>query len=184
MLPQHIPQIILETPRLLLRELNPEIKKWLFDNHTNAELTNYFGMDEAGVSAERSKHQRGMSTYRMTYKTFQLISKETGTVLGYCGFHNWFAEHSRSEMGYHMLRDEYKGKGYTTEAFKTLVEYGFTHMNLNRLEACISPNNEPSLRVVKRLGFQQEGLLRQHYFKNGVLEDSAIFGLLKTEYVG
>ncbi len=55
-------------------------------------------------------------------------------------------------------------------------------MHLHRIEALIGPDNIASLKLVKRLGFVEEGTLREHYFKNEIYEDSIIFSLLKQEY--
>ncbi len=70
------------------------------------------------------------------------------------------------------------------EAFHKIVDYGFNEMGLERIEAFIAKDNEASLRLLKGLGFEYEGNLRKHYMVKGVLDDSQVFGLLKTEYAG
>ena len=55
-------------------------------------------------------------------------------------------------------------------------------MGLNRIEAFVGPGNDPSLRIMERLGFSKEGLLREHYHKNNHTEDSVAYSLLKREY--
>ena len=57
-------------------------------------------------------------------------------------------------------------------------------MGLNRIEAFVSPANEPSLRLLRGFGFAEEGRLRGHYCKNGMIEDSLCFGLLRNEWNG
>ena len=111
-----------------------------------------------------------------------MVYKGTGEIIGGCGFHNWLTEHRKAELGYALTKDEYKGKGLMTEALENVIAYGFGKMNLNRIEACIGPENIPSLKLVKKFGFKEEGYLRQHYFKDNVLQDSIIFSLLKEEY--
>jgi [ribosomal protein S5]-alanine N-acetyltransferase len=69
-----------------------------------------------------------------------------------------------------------------TEAMKAVLIHGFEQMKLNRVEAFASPLNTPSIRLIERYGFTKEGLLRQHYGHNGVAEDSAVYGLLASEY--
>ena len=68
------------------------------------------------------------------------------------------------------------------EGIKRILDYGFNEMGLNRVEAMIGSYNEPSLKLVRSLGFVKEGLLREHYCKNGELQDSIVFSLLKKEY--
>ena len=70
-----------------------------------------------------------------------------------------------------------------SEAILPIVAYGFNEMNLNRMEAFVGPDNEASQRLVKKLGFQQEGHLKQHFFKNNIYHDSIVFGLLRKDYV-
>jgi ribosomal-protein-alanine N-acetyltransferase len=68
------------------------------------------------------------------------------------------------------------------EALKPIIDYGFNQMKLNRIEALIAPNNIPSLKLIKHFNFKEEGLLKNHYLKDGVYEDSLFFGLLAHEY--
>ncbi|MND70827.1 putative ribosomal N-acetyltransferase YdaF [compost metagenome] len=69
-----------------------------------------------------------------------------------------------------------------TEALKPIIQYGFETMKLNRIEAFLSPDNIPSLKLVQKFGFTKEGHLREHYNKDNKLEDSAVYSLLKSEY--
>ena len=55
-------------------------------------------------------------------------------------------------------------------------------MGLNRVEALIGPNNIASLKLIAKMDFTKEGVLRSHYFVNDRLEDSIIYALLKKEY--
>lgn len=181
-LPAHINQVTLETPRLWLKELNPEIYAWIFANGTDEELMQYLGMTPSQLESEKFKVKNGMTTYRMTFKMFALVEKETGITVGRCALHNWFKEHRRSEVGYNMTQDSFKGKGFMKEALREIVRFGFEELDLNRIEALIGPTNTPSLRLVQGLGFIQEGILRQHWTVNGISDDSVMYGLLKSEW--
>jgi len=64
-----------------------------------------------------------------------------------------------------------------------IIDYGFNTMQLNRIEAFISPNNIASQKTVLGQGFRQEGVLKEHYCKDDVIEDSLVFGLLKKDYL-
>ena len=178
-----IQQNVLETERLLLKEINRENAKEAMASYADTELMEFFGVTSAeDLAAEKNKHTLGVSTYRMTFKTFVIVEKATGSCIGKCGFHNWYAMHSRSEMGYHLESDDVKRKGFMTEAVGALIKHGFTDMGLNRIEAFVGPDNIPSLKVVRNAGFTEEGRLRQHYNKDGEMQDSLVFGLLRSEY--
>ena len=69
------------------------------------------------------------------------------------------------------------------EALRPVLEYGFAQLQVNRIEGLIDPRNESSRKVLERLGFQYEGVLRQYLVMRGVPTDTAIFSLLRGELV-
>ena len=91
-------------------------------------------------------------------------------------------EHRRAELGYAFFDESFRGKGLMAEAVKAVIAYGFHQMDLHRIEAHISPHNLPSLKLIRKFHFTEEGLLRKHYFTNGVREDSKVFSLLREEF--
>jgi len=174
---------VLETENLILRKITPEVYDFLFRSLSEAEIKTFLGLETDGQFAkEKEKFSKGMATYNRSFVNFQIIDKKTNKIIGACGFHTWYTEHARAEIGYNLNGDQYKGKGVMTEALKAIVRYGFEEMKLNRIEALIAPHNEPSLRLVQKLGFVKEGHLRQHYYKNNIMEDSFFFALLKQDY--
>ena len=175
-------QTILETPRLHLKELTPEIMATLFSIYSDDRIMDFLGISAEELKKERHDFGLGMTTYRLSFKNFLIAEKTTGRIIGRCGYHTWYLLHARAEMGYALHNDADKNKGYMKEAIKTIIAHGFEHMQLNRIEALVGPRNEPSLKLVRGLGFTEEGLLRAHYLKNGVYQDSVFFGLLRTEY--
>lgn len=174
---------ILNTERLILRKLIPEVFAYLFENHSDEEIKNHLGLtsDEALIT-EKKKFQGGYVTYDRTILSFLLVLKENNETIGRCGFHNWYKEHYKAELGYAMSKDEYKRKGYMGEAVPTIIKYGFNTMNLNRIEACTGPTNVASLKIIRNNGFTQEGYLREHFQRDGEIQDTLIFSMLKAEY--
>ncbi|HEV2765601.1 MAG TPA: GNAT family protein [Pyrinomonadaceae bacterium] len=89
-------------------------------------------------------------------------------------------------MGYaeisYMLDEAHHGRGLGTRAVAHLVGKLFRETDLHRLYALISPENLPSLRLVERLGFTQEGRMRQHYLIQGRRVDELVYGLLRHEW--
>lgn len=175
--------IVLETDRLLLKELTPELYDYMFDNWTEAQIITYLdNPTEADFELEKQKYIKGLTSYYLSFKNFLIVEKSSNRIIGRIGYHTWKAVHERAEIGYGLYYEEDKNKGYMKEAMKTVLIYGFEQMNLNRIEAFASPLNTPSIKLIERYGFQYEGLLRQHYGRNGVREDSAVYGLLRSEY--
>lgn len=175
--------ITLETPRLLLRELTPELYDYMFAHWTDNEIIGYLGLvSTADFELEKEKYQKGLTSYYLSFKNFLLVDKGSGSITGRIGYHTWKATHSRAEIGYGLYKDEYKNKGFMSEAMPAVLRYGFEQMGLNRVEAFASPLNIPSIWLLEKYGFVKEGLLRQHYGKNNHIEDSAVYGLLRSEY--
>jgi ribosomal-protein-alanine N-acetyltransferase len=174
---------ILTTERLLLKKLTPEGFNYIFENYSNEEIKNQLGLiTEEEFIREKEKCTGGYTTYDRSVLHFKLILKETNSVIGGAGYHNWYFDHNKAELGYALNKEENKRKGYMSEAVSTIIDYGFDVMNLNRIEACIGPDNEASQCLIKKFGFTQEGFLRKHYIRNGEIQDSLIFSLLKEEY--
>jgi len=87
----------------------------------------------------------------------------------------------RAEIGYH-LAPSAQGKGYMHEALSRFAAYLFDELRMRRLEAEIDPRNIPSAKVLERIGFQREGLLRERWRVAGEVSDSAVYGLLAREW--
>jgi ribosomal-protein-alanine N-acetyltransferase len=174
---------IIETPRLLLRRTNIEEYHNLFENYSREEIMAYFGFTtEEQFLEEKKKYDGGITNYRTSMVYFHMIEKQSNKIIGVCAFHNWFAQHARAEIGYVIRDEENKNKGYMKEAMLAVLDYGFNEMKLHRIEAFIGTKNIASQKLVQHYGFTQEGHLRGHYCKDGVIEDSLVFGLLKSDF--
>ena len=173
----------IETERLLLRAITPETYDYVFTHYTEEAIKEFFGCaTEEDLAEERKKYEQGLSMYRKSLLVFQLIEKATGKVIGWCGYHTWFILHFRAEIGYVLTDESKRGKGFMKEALPFVLNYGFKNMGLKRIEALLAPDNTASMKLITASGFVQEGLLREHYFVNGRLEDSLLFSLLEREY--
>lgn len=172
----------LETERLYLRKLTPEDFTYVFENYSKQEIMSFFGFEtEEEYQTGKFKAENGYTSYNRSIVQFQLIEKTTNTVIGAAGFHNWYNDHRRAEIGYHLRNDAFKSQGFMSEAVEKIIEYGFTKMNLHRMEAFVGTENIPSLKLMSKFNFTQEGVLKQHYFINDKFEDSIIFSRLVTD---
>lgn len=87
----------------------------------------------------------------------------------------------KAAVGY-FLGGQFTGRGIATSALRAILDYGFGPLDLNRMELRCAAGNGPSRRVAERLGFVQEGLLRQEEFLNGVFVDTEVYGLLRADF--
>jgi len=74
------------------------------------------------------------------------------------------------------------GKGVGRTALRILADYAFAALNIERVYAEVYGFNHRSHRLMERVGFQREGVLRQHELHNGVRQDVHVFGLLKAKF--
>lgn len=74
------------------------------------------------------------------------------------------------------------GRGIASTALRILLDYAFTVRNLERVYAEVYGFNQRSLRLMEHIGFQKEGVLRQHEIHNGARQDMHVFGMLKSEF--
>jgi ribosomal-protein-alanine N-acetyltransferase len=101
-------------------------------------------------------------------------------IIGTIGFKNLSKKH-RAIIGYD-LQTEYWNKGYITEALKAVVKFGFNHLEINRIEAEVMQGNVISEKVLEKLNFKKEGVLREWLYWNEKHYDMSMFSLLKKDY--
>ena len=87
---------------------------------------------------------------------------------------------SMATIGY-WVSERFAGKGLTPTAVALASDHCFFSVGLHRIEICIRPENEPSLRVVEKLGFRYEGLRRRFIHINGDWRDHFCFALTVEE---
>jgi RimJ/RimL family protein N-acetyltransferase len=86
----------------------------------------------------------------------------------------------RAELGY-WVGAPYWGRGYATEAVRAMLAYGFSNLSLQRIYAHHMVRNPASGRVMAKAGMVHEGTLRRHFFRWGIPEDVAIWGILADD---
>ena len=87
---------------------------------------------------------------------------------------------ARAEIGY-ALRASHWGRGLAQEALRLVCDHAFDVLELRRIEADIDPRNAGSCRLIERMGFRREGLLRHRWCVAGEVSDSTIYGLLASD---
>ena len=176
-------QLPLQTERLLLRPLVAEDAAALFAMFSDPRVVRYGSsppwpdISEAETFiAQALQAQAEGSSLRLG-----LERRSDGQLIGQCTFFSVYEQNRRAEIGYTMAFEAW-GQGFMNEALQALVAYGFTVMDLHRIEADIDPRNTASERSLLRLGFRYEGLLRERWIVAGEISDSGLYGLLRSEW--
>ena len=84
--------------------------------------------------------------------------------------------------GMRIAKKEIRTRGLATDAWMTLMRYCFEELRLNRVVGSALVYNKASQKVCERVGFKQEGLMRQAVYKNGRFHDVILYACLRSDY--
>ena len=135
---------------------------------------------EGGAETWIDTHERQWQAREGVH--FAVVRRGDHALLGAMGLRPAM-HHAHAEIGY-WIGSPYWGQGYATEAARAVVGFGFEGMGLRRIFAHYLARNPASGRVLAKLGFRHEGLLRRHYLKWSQPEDVIVCGLLADELEG
>ncbi|WP_409291873.1 GNAT family N-acetyltransferase [Peribacillus sp. SCS-37] len=90
-------------------------------------------------------------------------------------------KNKKTEIGY-WLGSEFEGKGLATQSCRFLIQNAFENLGLNKVEINAAAANHKSRAIPRRLGFKEEGTIRDYELLNGRYLDRTCYGLLKKEY--
>ncbi|MCG8356359.1 MAG: GNAT family N-acetyltransferase [Kiloniellales bacterium] len=85
-----------------------------------------------------------------------------------------------ASLGY-WIGERYARQGYMTEALSAVLDFGFDHLGMHRVEAACLPHNEASRTLLMKLGFVEEGYARQFLRINGSWQDHLLFAILRND---
>lgn len=175
---------MIETERLILRKMTENDAEDLFEYASEPKVSKFMPW-KAHKTIEDSKQFIDfiLNAYEQKNKlTWAIELKKSGHMIGTVDFVKWLPKHSRAEIAY-ALSHHHWGRGYTAEAARALIGFGFKEMKLNKIEAPIVPANFQSQRVLEKVGMTLEGIARQHFRIKGKLVDLAQYSILKEEFL-
>lgn len=114
------------------------------------------------------------------YESYRWFVGFESEVVGSISLKNISHSMGYAEIGYGIAESHHR-RGIATAAVGLLVDKVFSETELRRLIAFVHDQNLASCRVLEKLGFQEEGLLREHYIINGEPKDEVVYGLLRRE---
>ena len=174
----------LETERLVLRRLYPSDAESLFAILADEELARFYD-DEAFTEISQAREQieawaSGFDEWRSI--RWGIAQRGTDKVIGTCGYYGFHGWHRRGSLGYELVRSYWR-QGIMTEALDAIIGFAFRKVGLNRIQAVVMPGNEGSEKLLEKLGFRREGVLRdyENWGKKGHV-DVLMFSLLQCEY--
>jgi ribosomal-protein-alanine N-acetyltransferase len=175
---------VLKTERLVLRQLALDDAEAVYAMRSDYEVTRLnIGSAYTSLEQARTLIESILDNYQRENELRWGITLKNGdnTIIGMCGYNYWARQDFRGSIGYDLAR-AYWGQGIMTESARAVIRFGFEHMGLNRIEADASVENEASIRILQKLGFQHEGIEREQYFEGGEFHDLVLFSLLRRDY--
>jgi len=174
---------VLNTERLILRELTPQDASALFSIHSNAEAMKWFGADPLTAPHQAEQLIALFASWRKSPTPgvrWGIEDSNTAELIGTCGFFKWNRSWRSCAIGFELAQSA-QGRGLMKEAVLAAVRWAFQHMELNRIEALVHPDNTRSLNLLEKAGFVREGTLRQAGYWNGTHQDLVQLSLLRGE---
>jgi ribosomal-protein-alanine N-acetyltransferase len=178
---------ILETDRLILREITIADAEWYLEHFSRKEIVQGQGFPAPkGMKEAREELQLYFVDLFKNRNGFRwgIQMKGEERLIGSCGYYKWLKPDGRqAEIGYD-LDPPYWGQGIMTEALTAIIDFGFQKMKLNRIELLVLPKNKRSSGLANKLGFKKEGVLREHGFDEKMRPaDDVIFSMLRRDWV-
>ena len=179
---------VLETERLVLSEIIGSDVESLFELFQQEEVVEYYDLD---VFSESGQAEKLLTLFASRFQEklgirWGIRMKHTSKLIGTCGFNSWSKPMKSAVVGYDLHPDYWK-KGIAQEAVRTILNAGFSGVlpcgSLYRVQADTVPGNTASERLLKTLGFQEEGLRRASGYWKGQFHDLKCFGLLVNDMV-
>lgn len=174
---------VIETERLLLRKITFDDAEDIYEYTSDQIVSKYVTWDRHGTIMDTKGFIHFVNQQYALQKLapWGIELKENGKLIGTVDFVSWQPKHFTAEIGYAIAR-RYWGKGITTEAAKALIHFGFTEMNLVRIQARCMVENVGSQRVMEKSGMTFEGIIRKGIFAKGKQHDLKLYSILLEEF--
>jgi RimJ/RimL family protein N-acetyltransferase len=156
--------------RIMEKEDLPLYVKWVND-------PTFFGEHNPLEQTTKAEMEKGYDTAPPERKRF-FIEKKDGTKIGVIGV---FPVGDLWEIGFTLVPSE-RGKGFGTEAVTIMVDYLFLSRDLVRIQATTDQRNIASQRILEKVGFKREGVVRKSMFIHGEWRDLLLYSILREEW--
>ncbi|MFN6464240.1 MAG: GNAT family protein [Nostoc sp. DedVER02] len=169
----------LETERLLLRETNLQDAEAIFAIFSDPAVTQFHDLDTfTSLEEAIAVIERGAKRFEQGEGIrWGIARKQDNVLIGSCGF-RWNPQEHSAEVGYEVASNFWR-QGIMTEAVHTILQFGFKKMGLHFVVAQVMLNNIASKKLLEKLGFQSQGVLKQHGFFKGQYHDLEQFVINK-----
>jgi len=173
---------MLNGPRIFLRAIEkndlPLIARWRSDPNV---YDFFYEFEPLSLEQQARWYEKQLGD--KTEKNF-IVAKLSGEAIGTVSVVHIDYRNRRAEWGRLLLSEESggRGAGLGVEVELLILEYCFEHLNMNKLYCEVLVTNPQVIKLHKKIGFVEEGLLREHCYKQGKMLDVKVLSMLKSEY--
>jgi len=170
---------------VVLRLLEPRDAEQLFEltDSSRSYLREWLPWVDGTKNAEDTKSFIEMTKKQFASNNgFQAGIWYKGNLAGVIGFHGMNGANRSTSIGY-WLGERYQGSGVMTKSCKALIEYAFRELKLNRVEIRCAEKNLRSRAIPERLGFINEGMIRETEWLYDHFVDHVVYGVLAREWL-
>ncbi|MBN1967267.1 MAG: GNAT family N-acetyltransferase [Anaerolineae bacterium] len=174
---------VLESERLRLRQQRTEDAPDLFAVFGDPEVVRHTDMRPIPDVATARRLIDGANHQYAERRVVRwaVALRHTDALIGACACLGFDERRASTEIGYDLAR-AYWNQGYMTEALRAVLAWCFETVGVNRVQAMTLPWNVASMRVLHKLGFREEGILREYVYFKDAFQDLRMFALLKRDY--
>ncbi|WP_293798440.1 GNAT family protein [uncultured Bosea sp.] len=177
-----VPHPVLSTPRLRLRQFRTDDVDAMHACFADPDAMRFWNTPVHTRLIETERSVRNFIDCTPSYYRFWAVADaETDRCLGLVNYHDGHIRSRRASIGY-IIDPEHHRQGIAMEAVTAMLDFCFGELGLHRLQAFIHPENQASLRLIEKLGFRREGLLRDHLRVGEDWRDDALYALLTAEW--
>ncbi|HAO06906.1 MAG TPA: N-acetyltransferase [Chryseobacterium sp.] len=148
-------KIVIETERLILRELNYNDAKSFYELNLNPNVIRFTGDKAFRSELEAEIFLRNYNDYKMNgYGRWAVINKLTNSFIGWCGLKLGEID-KETDIGFRLFEEEWN-KGYATESAKACLKYGFETLKLRRIIGRAMKENFASIKVFEKIELEYD----------------------------
>ena len=175
----------LMTDRLILRKMLVSDYLDMYDYASRPLTTKYLlwlPHDSPKFSKKYLNYIQGQYREERFYD-FALVEKQSGKMIGTCGFTGFDLENNSAEVGY-VINPDFWGNGLAPEALRRIIGFGFHELMLHRITAKIMDGNLQSMRVAEKCGMRHEAVHVEGMLIKGQFQTIHEYAILEREWKG
>ena len=168
----------LTTERLMLQQIKPEDQQFIFEGLSHPQVIPFYGVTYNSFEATKGQ----MDWYEKMFIegsgiAWKMVDRNTSEQMGVISVYYYKPAHKKAEIGFWLL-PQYWNQGFASEATNAVVHYWKTEKGLHRLEGFVEEGNTASSKLLKKSGFQLEGIMKDCEIKNGKYISLLIYALI------